>query len=487
MSYIQGENRNQHILFPQSLEEYIDKDNPVRIIDEYIKQLDLIPLNFKHATDPRRGRPPYHPALMLKLYLYGYLNHIRSSRRLETESGRNVELMWLLRKLRPDFKTIADFRKDNKKALVKAFRDFTHLCNSWQLFGKELIAIDGSKFRASNSKRNNYSKQKLARHINYINEKIANYLKELDVTDQAEAHDHKPDVREIQERIAQLKERKAKYQGYKDKLDKTKQNEISAIDPDARLMANNNNSVKVSYNVQTTVDGKHKLIVDFKVTNKPNDLGQLAPMALRIRKILNNKTFTVLADKGYYHARDLAHCFRKGITTYVTKQVYSNSTGDKDFYPDKFTYDPKEDCYLCPTGKRLYYYRNRKKQDKIIGKDYRNLEACQECPAKSRCTKNMKGRTIFRSTNQDFLDDIDRKTQENLATYKLRQMIVEHPFGTIKRAWGASYFLTRRKASVNAEMALSFLAYNIRRVINILGTEEMIRRLQENKRIVLAS
>ena len=484
MSYISGEDRNQNILFPESLEEYITPDNPVRIINEYVTQLDLQKLKFTHASPKEKGRPPYHPGDMLRIYLYGYLNHIRSSRRLETEAKRNVELMWLLRKLKPDFKTIADFRKDNKKALVQVFRDFTRLCSNWQLFGKELIAIDGSKFRASNSKRNNYSKKKLARHINYINEKIAGYLTELDEADQAEAQDRKPDAKEIKERIAQLKEKKAKYQDYQDNLEKTNTNEISTTDPDARLMANNNNSVEVSYNVQTSVDARHKLIVDFKVINKPNDLGQLAPMALRTKKILDNKTFTVLADKGYYHARNLGYCSAKGITTYVTKQVYSNGTGDKKFYLDKFSYQAENDCYLCPAGKRLYYYRTRKKDGKIIGKTYRNLKACSSCPVKARCTKAVKGRTVFRNKNQDLLDSIDKQTQENIQTYKLRQMIVEHPFGTIKRAWGASYFLTRRKASVSAEIALSVLCYNLKRVINILGTEEIIRRLRENKQAV---
>lgn len=484
MSYIIGEDRNQTILFPQSLEEYIAKDNPVRIIEEYLKQLDLKALHFKHATEQKIGRPPYHPLLLLKLYLYGYLNHLRSSRRLETEAGRNVELMWLMGKLKPDFKTIADFRKDNKQALVKVFRDFTQLANSWQLFGKELLAIDGSKFRACNSKRNNYSPKKLTRHINYINEKIDNYLQELDETDQAEAGEHRPDAQEIEARIRQLKERKVKYQGYQDKLEKSNQKELSTTDCDARLMANNNNSVEVSYNIQTTVDAKHKLIADFKVTSKPNDLGQLAPMAMRARKILHNKNFTVLADKGYYHHRNLAYCSSKGITTYVTKQSYANSTGEREFYPDKFSYDQKQDCYYCPTGQRLSYYRDRKKNGKLLGQDYRNPQACRDCPVHNRCTRNGKGRTIFRAIHQDFLDEIDRQTQENLKTYKLRQMIVEHPFGTIKRSWGASYFLTRGKTSVSAEMALSFLAYNLKRVINILGVKEMIRRLQENREAV---
>jgi len=487
MSYIQGEDRNQIILFPESIEEYIGKDNPVRIINEYVNQLDLKTLQFCRATDQERGRPPYHPADLLKLYLYGYLNHIRSSRRLETETGRNLEIFWLLKKLKPDFKTIADFRKDNKKALVKVFRDFIRLCNSWQLFGKELIAIDGSKFRACNSKRNNYSQKKLARHINYINEKIENYLQQLDEYDQLESQDRKPDAQEVQEKIAQLRERKEKYQGYQKKLEETNQNEISTTDPDSRLMTNNNNNVEVSYNVQTTVDARHKLIADFKVTCKPNDLGQLAPMALRAKRLFDHKTFEVLADKGYYQAQDLQKCSEKGITLYVAKQTHANTSKDQAFYSDQFKYNKIKNVYLCPAGKELHYYRIRKKDGKIIGYEYRNDDACKDCKFKARCTRAQKGRSIFRHVKQDLLDRIDTQTKKNFKKYKLRQMIVEHPFGTIKRGWGAYYFLTRRKVSVSTEISLSFLAYNLKRVINILGTEEILRRLRENKRAVPVS
>jgi len=483
MSYISGENRNQSILFPESLEGYIAPDNPVRIIHEYVSQLDLQALKFTHATDQGKGRPPYHPRDMLKIYLYGYLNHIRSSRRLETETRRNVELMWLVGKLSPDFKTIADFRKQNRKALVRVFRDFTRLCNSWQLFGKELVAIDGSKFRASNSKRNNYSRKKLARHLTYLNQKIAQYLAELDEADQAESVDRRPGVQEVQKRIAQLKERKAQYQGYQKKLEETGQNELSTIDPDARLM-NNNHRVEVSYNVQTSVDAQHKLIADFKVINKPNDQRQLAPMAMRASKILGKSPLTVVADKGYYHVRDLVYCTGKGITAYVPRKVYANSTGDEQFFPDQFSYDAQENCYHCPRGQRLSLERSKKEKGQVVGYEYRNQKACQSCSVKGRCTKDKRGRTIFRHKDQDILDDIERKTRENFKTYQLRQMMVEHPFGTIKRVWGASYFLTRRRASVSAEMALSFLAYNLRRVINILGPEEMIRRIKENRQAV---
>jgi transposase len=485
MGYIEGEDRNQIILFPESIDEYVSDNNSIRVIDEYISQLNLKSLLFKRAVTPKMGRPPYHPKDMLKLYLYGYLNRIRSSRRLEQEAIRNLEVIWLLRKLKPDFKTIADFRKDNKKALKKVFRDFTRLCDEWELFGKELVAIDGSKFRACNSKKNNYSTKKLERHLKYLDEKIENYIQELDHHDMAEASLKKPDAKAIKERIQQLRERKEKYQQYQRKLKQSGENEISTTDPDARLMANHNN-VELSYNVQTTVDAKHKLIADFKITQKPNDLGELDNMAIRAKKLFGNKTFEVLADKGYYQAKDLKKCTENGITVYITKQTYANGTKDQAFYSDQFKYDPEINIYLCPAGKELHYYRIRKKDGKIIGYEYRNDAACKDCKFKARCTSAKKGRSICRHADQDFLDRIDSQTKRNMKKYKLRQMIVEHPFGTIKRGWGAYFFLTKRKVSVSAEISLSFLAYNLKRAINILGTEEILRRLRQKRKVVLA-
>jgi len=483
MGYIEGEDRNQIILFPESIDEYVSDNNAIRIIDEYIKQLDLERLGFKRAVNPSLGRPPYHPKDMLKLYLYGYLNRIRSSRRLEQEAIRNLEVIWLLKKLKPDFKTIADFRKDNKKALKKVFRDFTRLCDEWELFGKELIAIDGSKFRACNAKKNNYNPKKLERHLKYLDEKIEGYLQELDHHDQIESPDRKLDAQEIEERIQQLRDRREKYESYQRKLKQSGENEISTTDPDARLMTNHNH-VEVSYNVQTTVDAKHKLIADFKVTQKPNDLGELDNMALRAKKLFENKNFEVLADKGYYQAKDLKKCAEKGIAVYITKQTYANRTKDPAFYPDQFQYDQTKNTYLCPALKELHYYRIRKKDGKVIGYEYRHPDACKDCQFKARCTRAQKGRSIFRHVDQDFLDRIDLQTKRNMGKYKLRQMIVEHPFGTIKRGWGAYYFLTKRKVSVSAEISLSFLAYNLKRVINILGTEEILRRLRQRGDVV---
>jgi transposase len=485
MGYKEGQDRNQIILFPESIDDYVSENSSVRVIDEYVEQLQMGELNFKKAVCALTGRPPYSPKDLLKIYLYGYLNRVRSSRRLEQEAARNIEVIWLLKKLKPDFKTIADFRKDNKKALKTVFRDFTKLCDEWGLFGKELVAIDGSKFRACNSKRNNFSEKKLDRHIKYIDEKIDKYLQELDEGDVNENHDRKPDAGEIKKRIQELKNRKEKYEGYKKQLEEKGENEVSTTDPDARLMCNNNNSVDVNYNVQTTVDAKHNIILDFKVTQKPNDLGELDNMALRAKKLFEGKKFEALADKGYYKAEDLKKCVDKGITPYVTKQIYSNGTGDRDFYSDRFTYDKDKNIYVCPAGKELHYRKDRKKNKKVIGHEYCNFEVCKGCEFKSRCTTSEKGRAICRHVDQDFLDTIDLATELNMDKYRLRQMIVEHPFGTIKRSWGAYYFLTKRKISVSAEISISFLVYNLKRVMNILGIEEILRRLRERRKPVL--
>lgn len=486
MGYIKGEDRNQIFLFPESIDEYIHEDNSVRIIDEYVNQLDMKELKFEKAVCASVGRPPYHPRDLLKLYLYGYLNRIRSSRRLEHEAIRNIEVIWLLRKMKPDFKTIADFRKDNKKALKTVFRQFVHLCDEWNLFGKEMVAIDGTKIRACNSKRNNFSSKKLERHIQYIDDKIDTYLKELEISDQEEASERKPNAEEIQQRIKELRKRKEKYEAYQDQLEKAASNELSTTDPDARLMCNNNNNVDVSYNIQATVDAKHKLIADFKVTCKPNDLGELDNMALRAQKVFDVQELEVLADKGYYKAEDLKKCVEKHITPYVPKQTYSNGTGDKDFYTDQFCYDTDRKLYRCPAGKELYYTRKRITKAKgIIGYDYSNYEACKSCQFKERCTKSKKGRTIYRHVDQDFLDTIDLQTETNKEKYKQRQMIIEHVFGTIKRGWGAYYFLTKRKLSVSGEISLSFLAYNLRRALTILGTKEILNRLRETKELAL--
>lgn len=486
MPYVKGVDRNQITLFPESIDDYITEDNPVRVIDIYVGQLDTVALKFNFAVAPSVGRPPYDPKVLIKLYLYGHLNRVRSSRRLEHEAKRNVELIWLLEKQTPDFKTIADFRKNNKQALKEVFRDFNRLCKKWDLFGKEIVAIDGTKFKASNSKKNNYSKKKIERHKKYIDEKIDRYFEELDENDELEENDRQPSAEEIKKRIEELKNRKTRFEGLEKEMEASGQAELSTVDPDARLM-NSKNSVEVSYNVQTTVDEKHKLIADYEVSTDANDQGKLSPMALRAKEFLEVETLEVLADKGYYDQECLITCVENKIKPYVSKQKRANSTGNEEYFADRFQYEPENDRYLCPAGVTLFKGRSRKNSaGELIGYDYSNFKACQGCPVKDKCTKSRKGRSIFRSLAQDFLDTIELKSKEDIAKYKKRQMIVEHPFGTIKRGWDAGYYLTRTIENVSTETALIYLAYNFRRVINILGVEKMVEMLKEKGLPVLA-
>lgn len=478
MRYIEGIDRKRKIAYPEYIDDYITDDNPVRVIDAFVDALNLEPMGFKNITPSHTGRPGFNPKDLLKLYIYGYMNRITSSRRLESEAIRNVELMWLIRRLRPDYKTIADFRKDNKDAIQSVFKQFVALCKQWDLFGMEVIAVDGSKFRASNSKKNNLNQKSLARKIKYLEEKIQEYMTQINENDRYEESIRRPDAQEIKEKIKELKFRKEQYENVLQELKEEGINEISTIDPEARLMAVNNNGVDVCYNVQTVVDDKHCLIVDINVINNPTDHGQLSEMSIRAMDVFEVDNIKCLADKGYYNADDLKACEKENITTYVAKQVFSNATGERDFYSDKFEYDKEKNVYICPAGYELKCKRKAPIKNDTKYTEYANYEACSKCEYKDKCTTSKKGRRIKRSIDQGFLDSVDDRTSENKELYKRRQMIVEHPYGTVKRGWGLSYFLTRGLRSVKTEVSLAFLAYNMKRVMNILGIKEMIKRLE---------
>jgi transposase len=472
MGYIQGEDRNQIVLLAECIDDYVGEENPVRVIDAFVASINLDELGFAKAKPADTGRPPYNPADLLKLSIYGYSNAVRSSRKLERETHKNLEVIWLLNKLKPDFKTISDFRKDNKEALKKVFKMFTLLCKKWALFGKDLVAVDGSKFRASNSKKNNFSKKKLNRSIKYIEEQIDQYLKELEDTDNHEKDDARLTLEEMKKRIEELRSRKAVYEELKVKMDEENINEISKTDPDSRQMKVNNNGMDVCYNVQTAVDSKNNLVVDFDVTSNASDQNELGKMSLKAKEDLGVESLEVLADKGYYNADDLKKCEQENITTFVAKQSNSNGTGVREYYPDKFKYNEQNDTYICPNNQELKYKRTKGER-----RVYSNFDACSSCQFKELCTKSKKGREISRAKDQDFLDIVDTRTALNKEKYRKRQSIIEHVFGTIKRAMNAGYFLTRKIDSVGAETSLTFLAYNMKRVINILGVKEIIRRL----------
>jgi transposase len=475
MDFIRGATRNQVILFPESVEDYITEDNPVRFVDAFAASLDLAELGFARVNPADTGRPAYDPADLLRLYIYGYLNRVRSSRMLEREAKVNVEVMWLLGKLTPDFKTIADFRKDNLKAIKGVCREFTLVCRKLELFGGELVAIDGSKFKAVNNRKRNFSEKRLTKAIAAIDEKIGGYLAGLDAQDREEAPDvevSKPSAKDLRDKIERLRERKEKYQKLKVDLAESGEKQVSLTDSDARSMINHHNATDVCYNVQTAVDAKHNLIVEHETTNNPTDHAQLAEMALRAKETLGVEQLEVVADMGYYDGAEVKQCADAGITAYVAKPLTSVNKKRGLFTKEDFRYDQEKDCYHCPQGEALNFRFDAIEANRQIR--YYATPRCRGCPIKEKCTTNKAGRRITRWVDEQLLEEMARKVRARPELMKQRQRIVEHPFGTIKRAMNQGYFLMRGLKKVGAEMSLTVLSYNIKRTINIVGVKKMI-------------
>ena len=471
MGFVQGVHRDQVVMFPESLDEYIADDNPVRFTDAFVDSLDLQALGFKRAVAMERGRPPYHPGDLLKLYLYGYLNRIRTSRTLEREAQRNVEVMWLLGKLAPDFKTIADFRRDNGKPIVAVFREFTVMCRRLELFGGQLVAIDGSKFKAANSRDRNFTRGKLERLNQRAEEKIKRYLEELDKADEQEQDNEKPTAEELQEKIEWLRGRKEFYAELRERMDQSGEGQVSLTDPDARSMKlGSSRGTEVAYNVQISVDAKHKLIVDHEVTNAGNDKNQLSSMALRAKKALEVQSLDVVADQGYYNSEEIKNCIEGDVVPYVRKPNSSNNRGL--FAREEFRYDGENDCYWCPAGKALPFKYQTTYRGKVV-RDYIAQE-CSPCALRSKCTRSKRGRQIRRWVEEDLLEGMARRVHAEPDKVKRRKSIVEHPFGTIKRSMDQGYFLTRGLLGVRTEASLTMLAYNIKRVVRLKGVQELI-------------
>jgi transposase len=472
MGYISGESRNQIYLLPESVDDYIGEDNPVRFLDAFVDKLELGELGFQHAVPAEVGRPAYDPGDLLRLYLYGYLNRIRSSRRLEKEAARNLEVMWLIRKLRPDFKTIADFRKDNSGAIKRVCREFTLLCQQLDLFGGELVAIDGSKFQAVNSKGRNFSARKLKQVIEEIDAKIEAYLKQLDQRDVEEARVAVPRAAEMKEQLERWRERKQVYQNCQQQLQQSGEKQISLTDPDSRKMSMGHGS-QIGYNVQVAVDAKHKLIVEHEVTNAVTDQGQLTPMAERAKRTLGVDRLEVLADMGYYDGAEVKKCEQQGIMAYIPKPLTSANTKLGLFGKERFHYDTDKDIYVCPAGEELRYRFGTKEKGRAIR--YYSTSACGRCALKAQCTRNKRNRRITRWEYEDVLERMKQRVDQHPELMRQRKMIVEHPFGTIKRWMEQSYFLMRGKNKVSAEMSLTVLAYNLRRVITLIGVPPLIQ------------
>jgi transposase len=475
MRYIQGIDRNQTTLLPVVTDDYIQENNPVRFIDAYIDRLDLKDLGFTYAETKETGRKPYNPADLLKLYIYGYLNKIRSSRQLEKATYRNIELIWLIRRLNPDFKTIADFRRDNVQAIRQVCRDFTLLCKKLKLFGAELVAIDGSKFSASNSNHRSFTKNKLQKLIKDIDNKIDSFLKDMDEADQKEKDINNPSAEELKKKIDQLREHKVKYQSLQSQMEQSGETQISMTDPDSRLMTTSKGK-DVAYNVQIVTDEKHKLIVTHEVTNCGSDQTKLHKMASQAKEVLEVNKLTALGDAGYWSRDSIKDCHDDGIETYVPHPTRSRNKRKGLYTKQDFQYDPETDTYRCPEGQILTYRGLRVASGKLEKKYM--TEACKICSSKSKCTTSIGKRYINRWIHEEVMEALDERLKKNPDKMRLRKSLVEHPFGTIKYWMGYHDFLTRGIDKVSAEMSLSVLAYNLKRVLNIVNFKELMLAIQ---------
>ena len=466
MKFIQGHNRTQINLFPVSLDQTIDADNEVRIIDLFVDSLSI--KNFGFRTDyNENGRPAYHPSDLLKLFIYGYLNKIRSSRDLEKECKRNIEVMWLMRLLTPDHNTISNFRRDNPKAIKKVFRATVQIAKHFDLIGGKLIAGDSTKLRAQNSKKNNFNQAKIDRHIAYIDNKLEEYARAL-------AENDGDNRQQIEDEINKQQKRKDNYKDLEKQLKESAEAQISISDPESRQIMLRNNITEVAYNVQTSVDAKNNIPIDYKVTNE-NDSKAMGNMVQRAKSILRTNEFTVLYDKGFHTGSELKTAQELGVETIVAiPGVPSTSKApDPMFNYEFFKYNKKEDTYTCPQGQVLFtngsWYKEKTSAGNIIWFKQYKTKACKHCPVRSHCTRSKKERLIHRSEYADYYERNRTNTIEKENLYKRRQTIVEHPYGTIKRQWGFSYVLTKKGISrATADVGLMFIAYNLRRIGNIL-------------------
>ena len=439
MQFIQGKNRTQSILFPQSLDQIIEQDNEVRIIDIFVESIN--PEDFKFVIKTtKEGRPAYHPKDLLKLFVYGYLNHIRSSRQLEKECKRNIELMWLMKQLVPDHNTISNFRRDNEKAIRKVFQFTVSIAKQFDLIGGKLVAGDSTKLRAQNSKKNNFNEGKIEKHLEYIDNKLNEY-------NQALAYADGDNKKIIEEEITKHQGRKENYQKMQQQLEQTGESQISASDPESRQMITRNNITEVAYNVQTVVDARHNLLIDYKVTNQ-NDTRALSGMLRRTKTILGTTDFTAVYDKGYHTGCEIKMAVTSGINIMVSIPGVASFAPDPNYNFDKFIYHEDTDTYTCPQQQILTTngnaYQKSKRLNHYTVKHYKT-PACSTCPALALCTKNKRGRLIERSEFQPYIEINKQNIEANPEVYKKRQSIVEHPYGTIKRQWGFNYVITKKE------------------------------------------
>lgn len=490
MEYIQGNNRNQ--IRMQCPDNDIEADNPVRIIDAFVNRLDLEKLDFEHTVLKQEGRPPFLPADFLKMYLYGYSGgtRIRSSRRLETECRRNIELRWLLKELVPSHASIATFRRVHAKQLKEVFKMFTAFLYEQGLLDEKIVAIDGTKIRAQNSRKNNHSQNSLKKHLERMEEQTEHYFRELDEIDRQESAQQTSGMNirkdEIKERLKKLETSKEKYTSLKEMLDKSGENQLSTTDPESRSLQTRGNQTEVGYNIQCATEAKNKLIAAFDVINT-NDYNQLHPMAQKAKASLHTEELIAIADRGYFHGKQIEACEKDDIIPLVSPKDYVLPTQvpDERYSYEHFKYNQDEDCYVCPEGQMLT--TNGKINKRTKGNDKESYEvtfkrykttACRNCPVKHLCTHAKQGRVLHRYDYHDTVERNNKRIKEQWQLYQTRQSIVEHPFGTIKRSWSYTYTLLKGIKKVSADMALIFLSYNIRRAMSIIGITALIERLQ---------
>jgi transposase len=475
--FIEGVDRNQSTLFPERLEDWIGEDNPVRVIDVFVDELDLGGLGFERVEPRETGRPGYHPSVLLKLYIYGYLNRVQSSRRLEREAGRNVEVMWLTGRLAPDHKTIADFRKDSGTQIRRVCREFVVLCRQLDLFADAFVAIDGSKFKAVNNRDRNFTAAKMKRRMEQIEESVERYLQQLDSADRQEPSlARTTKTARLKDKIAKLKEEMQRLEKLEVRRLEAPDQQISLTDPDARSMATSGRgSGMVGYNVQASVDAKHHLIIAHEVTNEGSDRAQLSSIAKQTKAALAAETLDVVADRGYFSSEEILACEEAGITATLPKPLTSGSKAKGRFAKQDFRYLAEEDVYLCPAGERLVYRYTTQEKGLTLRRYW--TSACPTCAIKHLCTTG-KERRITRWQHEHILEAVQRRLDEHPEMMRQRRETVEHPFGTIKSWMGSTHFQMRTLKKVATEMALHVLAYNLKRLMNIMGIAPLIAAIK---------
>jgi transposase len=471
--FVEGADRTQVSLLPDCVDDYVGTDNPVRVIEAFVEQLDLREMGFESVDPEATGRPAYHPSVLLKIYIYGYLNRVQSSRRLEQETQRNLELMWLTGRLMPDFKTIANFRKDNGKAIRRVCRQFIVLCRELNLFTQAVVAIDGSKFKAVNNRDKNFTSGKMKRRMASINESIERYLRAMDTADRAEPEVAALKKGRLQEKIEALKQQMEQLKAIEAQLNASPDKQVSLTDPDARSMKNREGGI-VGYNVQTAVDAEHHLIVAHEVINEGVDRDQLSTMAEKAKEAIGTDGLTVVADRGYFKSEGILECTQSGIEPLVPKTMTSNNLAEGRFDKQDFIYVAEDDEYRCPAGERAIKRCATLEHGLTLYKYW--TSACPRCSMKAQCTTG-DYRRITRWEHEVVLEAMQERLDRQPDSMRVRRRTAEHPFGTLKMWMGATHFLTRTLARVRTEMSLHVLAYNLKRVMQILGIGEMLRVL----------